>query len=60
MASLHLSSNAVVLDEAVQLYSSSPPGHATFLTAIRVSEFAATPVHTAYIVSCDLKIAYQG
>ena len=47
MASLHLSSNTAVLDETVQLYTSSPPGHAAPLTALRVSEFAATPVHRA-------------
>ena len=47
MASLHLSSSAVILDETVQLYTSSPPGHADPFTALRVSEFAATPVHRA-------------
>ena len=66
MASLHLSSNAVVLDETVQLYTSSPPGHAAPLTALRVSEFAATPVtehrqaHACEDQPCDVKIAYLG
>ena len=66
MASLHLSSNAVVLDETVQLYTSSPPGHAAPLTALRVSEFAATPVtehsqaHAKTSRQCDVKIAYLG
>ena len=48
MASLHLSDTISVLDETVQLYTSSPPGHADPFTTIRVSEFAATPVHRAY------------
>ena len=48
MASLHLSSNDVILDETVQLYTSSPPGHAASLTALRVSEFASTSVHREY------------
>ena len=47
MASLYLSSNAVVLDETVQLYSSSPPEHAAPFTALRLSELAAAPVHRA-------------
>ena len=37
IASLHLSSNAVVLDETVQLYTSSPPGHAAAWSALSVS-----------------------
>ena len=61
MASLHLSSSAVILDETVQLYTSSPPGHADPLTALRVSEFAATPVHRENSQahannSCDVNI----
>ena len=37
MASLHLSSNAVVLDETLQLYTSSSPGHAAAWSALSVS-----------------------
>ena len=36
MASLHLSETIAELDETVQLYTSSSPGHAALLTALRV------------------------
>ena len=36
MASLHLSETISELDETVQLYTSSPPGHAGSLTALSV------------------------
>ena len=43
----------------VQLYTSSPPGHAAPLTALRVSEFAATCGQSIETTcSCGVKIAY--
>ena len=62
IASLHLIVNCILVDEAVQLYTSSPPGQAVPLTALSTSELAANavgPIMNYREINTDISDVYS-